>query len=369
MPSTAGLDSPPDTDTSGLRPGRACRNCARVKEKCYPLEGSMATCRRCHRLKKACSTPVALSKGPAKRMQVRPTEAVLQQPTPESTPAPGLCGQQVPVSQELKHHVSDALQELPVVLKQQLFDEFLIDMRPSYPFLTLDTEFGNEARTPTSTPGEPLSSFTERNSRTSFTDCNSRTPFTAAACLLVSLHRRIMLQKTVAAEWLASVSKALIIDGHKSFDLLQSILLVTTYYPYHMLRSPQLHTLIHLAQSLAIDLNLANYTSHIGMPSRLRSDIGAALFGVVHGRSSAIAEHRATLGLYYLQAMYAITLRRLEFPRWSTRLDHACEYLQQHGNDASDVDAVGVLQALKVASVYLGPDGIHPSNSVSLSTS
>ncbi|KPI35509.1 uncharacterized protein AB675_10953 [Cyphellophora attinorum] len=313
----------------------------------------MTTCRRCHRLKKTCSTPVALSKGPAKRLQARPTRTVLQQPTPEPTPAPGLCGQQI--SRELKHHISDSLQELSIELKQELFDEFLIGMRPSYAFLTLETEFEKDAQTYSSAPDESLSSFTE---------CNSRTPFTAAAILLVSLHRRISLQKSVAAEWLASVSKALIIDGHKSFDLLQSILLVTTYYPYHMLRSPQLHTLIHLAQSLAVDLNLANYTSHIGMPSRIRSDIGAALFGVVHGRSSAIAEHRATLGLYYLQAMYAITLRRLEFPRWSTRLDYACEYIQQHGNDSSDIHAVGILQALKVASVYLVPDGIHPSDSL-----
>lgn len=289
---------------------------------------------------------MALSKGPDRRVR----KAAQQPPTPGSTPGPGLeCGPPTSAEQGAKQGgVSETLAGLDANLRQQLFEHFQTDLQSaSCPFVTLRLNDSNS------------------KSAIDIDEAEALFPFTVAACLMVALRRRVPVQKAVATELLASMSTALILKGHKSFDLLQCIILITARYPYHMVHSPQLNNLIHLAQSLAIDLNLNEYNAFTGLPVRMSNEV-ALMFGTAQGPSSTLAENRATLCIYYLQAMYAISLRRMEYPRWSARLDHAIEYLRVHSEDITDIYAVNVLEALRTASQYLVPDGIRPSSSFSI---
>ena len=289
------------------------------------------------------------------------------QPTPATTPASNevdsvaptaiLPGPRDPVE---VRNLSATLSELSVELKIQLFHYFQAELQHSFPFITLDfdkTGSHDGQRVPNES-NEEASHFME------FTQTSYAAPFTVAACLLVALHRRSGPQRHVARELLVSITSALLLNGHKSFDLLQCLIILCAWYVYHVIRVPQLHNLLHLAQSLAIDINLAQYGEHSGLPNRIWPDVGAIMFGEAQGSASAIAEQRLTLGLYYVQAIWAVSLRRLEYPRWSSRLDVARTYLQQHGNGTTDLYAMHITSALKIASNYLVPTGIRPSSAL-----
>lgn len=93
------MRDPPDADTPGLLPNRACRNCVHVKVKCIPLDDSSGRiCQRCHRLKKSCTTPApVIRKGRAKSTRVTQLEQRIDRLTALLTPAQSGSVQSPPV--------------------------------------------------------------------------------------------------------------------------------------------------------------------------------------------------------------------------------------------------------------------------------
>lgn len=211
MPSLAGLATSPDTDTPGLREGRACRHCAQVKERCIPHEDSqldVPICQRCHRLRKKCTTPA-----PIARKRQRTTVTTNSPPTPAPTPSLTTYQRQNPSIPPIdnKQPVSITLQAFDKSFRQQLLDCFLRDMADYFPFLA----HGPLVRSPDSS-----------DPKTDVAECEEKIPFTLAAALMAALHRHCVVQRRVAQELLASLANAIILQGRKSMDLLYCMIVI-----------------------------------------------------------------------------------------------------------------------------------------------
>jgi hypothetical protein len=222
------------SDTVGLRPNRACRNCVQIKAKCVPLEGShLQVCQRCHRLRKACSTaPPAVKKRAKEKSRVAqlekrldafsnllatmqkpsPNEIVPSFPTPSSLPAVdaelepptifGNCNEvakSYETDQALPYSEPDASQE------EELLDGFRQNMNYFFPFVILPSR---------------VSAASMRKSR----------PHLLRSCLFASSRRFPTWQRQLAQTILRHISEGMLLCGERSLDLLQGILVFMTWY-------------------------------------------------------------------------------------------------------------------------------------------
>ena len=116
-----------------------------------------------------------------------------------------------------------------------------------------------------------------------------------------------------------------------------------------------------LARALVIDLGLALAPeSQYG----LWSDVSNLLFGRSTGPRDYGAECRAILGTYYVGALFAITLRRSDFPAWHDSVERSCHYLESNSASDTDVKGVHAIRLLQLAEPYLAPGGVRPTQNM-----
>lgn len=140
--------------------------------------------------------------------------------------------------------------------------------------------------------------------------------------------------------------------------------LTSSGYPFHVTRNPQMMNLLHLARALMVDLGLTLGAD--GLPSRLWADVTHLLFGRNSGPHDLTAESRAIMGVYYVGAYYAVTLRRSDFPGWHESLERSCHHLEESGSSSIDTQALYATRLLQTAERYLTPGGIRPSQTMTV---
>lgn len=240
------------------RARRACTSCSKQKEKCVTIETGVA-CQRCVRLRKDCTFP------PAARKRQKIDDALLNSNGPTSnglpTPAPSTSstlwsavGTGTP-STASKCVPSPTVSTLAEDKKTALFANFLDEMNVYIPFLVINDRLRTAAA------------------------CEQQSPFTFAACVIAALHRQTSLQKMAAREMLSYIGHTMIMNGTKSLDLLQGLLLLITWYYYHAQRNPQLMNLIHLATALLVDLGLTRSSASMSSTAIMSNDVPQLMYG------------------------------------------------------------------------------------------
>ncbi|OAA67975.1 hypothetical protein SPI_00170 [Niveomyces insectorum RCEF 264] len=175
-----------------------------------------------------------------------------------------------------------------------------------------------------------------------------------------SLHDSIMMalsyqnvarQAELRDAYIRSCTSQIFLQGKKSLDLLQSILVFAAWYHHHLLPSPQLTNMVQLATALLFDLGL-----HRTQNASDRHDISVGGWKSV-GTSSrtkpprTLEERRAFLGLFCLTRGLAANIGKIE-PLQNTRyVAECCAELERCQEHASDTFLVFQVRCQNVADV------------------
>jgi hypothetical protein len=234
--------------------------------------------------------------------------------------------------------VSSTLAALDDTKKVDLFNNFLKELNPYFPFLVLEDHCKTAA------------------------SCQEHAPFTFAACIAAALHRHPNLQKRISREILSTICESMFMAGKKSLDLLQGISLLISWYSYHTQRMPQLMNLVHLVMALLIDLGLTKAPGSVPVIV-MCSDNPRLLHGFtpLELDNNRLPGCRALLASYYTSAQISISFRRLDYPRWSSHMEDCCQKLEAASASPLDVYSTCIIRLYQMAERYLGVDGIRPS--------
>jgi hypothetical protein len=90
---------------------------------------------------------------------------------------------------------------------------------------------------------------------TSYDLCTA-SPFLYEIIMMVTSYPQASRQAILRSEIMESLTKQVFLQGKKSLDLLQGILLFAAWYHHHLWESPQLTNLLQLATAMLFDLGL-----------------------------------------------------------------------------------------------------------------
>lgn len=190
---------------------RACDICAKLKEKCV-IDENDTICRRCRRLEKECIFTNESRKRQRTDTNHDASTIASGLPTPAaSTDDRVATTDSLTTSIPPYPAISPTISPSAIISgfddekKSGFFNDFLNDLNQYYPMLVLDNEY--------------------RTARA----CEEQLPFTFAACLVAALHRHPTQQKKAAREMLNYIGIAMLMDGKKSLDLVQGLLLLIAW--------------------------------------------------------------------------------------------------------------------------------------------
>lgn len=172
-------------------------------------------------------------------------------------------------------------------------------------------------------------------------------PFLYTCCVMSAAHRDPPLQERIAKDILKYVSEHMILRGEKSLDLLQGLLVATTWYPVHTHNSSKWMNLIHLAKALSVDLGLNRPPGFGIFQMKTPSDATGMIQDSKHeARYHRLEERRACLGVYHVYNKYNAAFRRADPTPWS-----------EHPSDAN---AVAYVRLNHLVERYTGAGGFKP---------
>lgn len=153
----------------------------------------------------------------------------------------------------------------------------------------------------------------------------------------------------------------MILRGEKSLDLLQGLLVATTWYPVHTHNSSQWMNLLHLAKALLVDLGL-NRPPDFGI---FQMKTSSEATGMIHdskheARFHSLEERRACLGVYHVYNKYNAAFRHADPTAWSEHLEQCCQILQTAAEYPSDANAVAYVRLNHLVERYTGAGGFKP---------
>ncbi|KIW33082.1 uncharacterized protein PV07_04577 [Cladophialophora immunda] len=417
MAATAAELPPPPTDTPGLRANRACRPCVQIKAKCVPLEGSTnSICVRCHRLGKSCTTPAPLPRKrrnngrstrvsqledkiniltdlltsnddtPTARLDpvvassgcanyAQPTHPTVPEnvatfhngswsaslPTPTSmAPADGGnnttlqtqstatcvmgCAKSTKPVEPARANTHDHFRvTLAPVLEEKLFSDFRTQMNIHFPFVVI----------PPHTTAVAL---------------REEKPFLFRTCITAAAQADPSLLRQLADELMRYIGERMLMKGEKSLDLLQGLLVFSSWYQYYNHNNPQVMNLLHLATAMATDLGLNRPRQPAVLaPIGMVVDAAEMFHGklVNHGVRTS-DDRRALLGVYNLSGQISSCFRRSDPMRWTQHLEDSCNALIAAAEYPSDIYAVQLVRLHRVIEAYSPSLGLMTTSTVPL---
>lgn len=154
------------------------------------------------------------------------------------------------------------------------------------------------------------------------------------------------LQPTFTAEVLRVLADRIICRGEKTFELVQSLQIVTIFYqPPERYEELNFNQLIHIAVVMGFDIGMGK-RSRAGHAASWREYVGKP----THADPHRAETRRAWLGLYFMCANACMSLRRPLLVRWSPYMEESLEILAK-APDAfpSDKWLVHIVQSQHIA--------------------
>lgn len=156
-------------------------------------------------------------------------------------------------------------------------------------------------------------------------------PFLFSTIMLAAANRGISYQKSIGRKLMEYMSVHLILNGEKSLDLLEGILVLITWCNNRHQNNPQISYLIQLAMSLVAELGI----NKSPLPENSTQSY------LIEGTDTALCEGpqvpsfhpsdamRAFLGCYYLSSVISSSFKKVDSMASSAYLDKCCNTLQE----------------------------------------
>lgn len=176
---------------------------------------------------------------------------------------------------------------------------------------------------------------------TKLSDLLTCKPFTLQAITAVVHFHDTTKQQVLVKELVRQVSERMLINGEKSMDLLQGLLIFLTWCNLHLFLPQNYINILHLAMALTIDLNIDRFP---GQCEKAALDAAQRAHGVPQpAKIVSNDERRAVLSVYYLTSQAFTSFRKVDTLNWTPWLAACLDALgraQEYESDASLVQLV-----------------------------
>ncbi|KIW26095.1 uncharacterized protein PV07_09222 [Cladophialophora immunda] len=327
---------------------KACELCREVKGRCVPSQGDPARCLRCAREGKICVFLEAKARPKMandSRSRVAEMEQRIEGILARLSSSEDAAGQ--PLHSRLITQTSANIHELPYSPLTQTAYTMPVNL-PPFQFSNIVFDGFQDA------VSKGFVSFEQAEASLQMFQGEARNfpfvvidptvgldlfrrkrPFLLLSILTFAAQWNLALQAKLEAELKESLSRRLIVEGEKSLDLLQGLLVYLNWYHFQFDPARQvLYQLVQMANSLALDLGLDNpvrqelLVNPASLVPELRTKYLLAL-EEVEGR-------RALLGCYYLSSSICLAMRKPSSLAHSPHINSCGELLAGIGAAASD---------------------------------
>ncbi|KAJ9402483.1 transcriptional regulator family: Fungal Specific TF [Paecilomyces variotii] len=361
---------------SGPRGPRACRICAVAKARCVPSAVDGTKCERCHRLKKECvmQTPSATRRRKAPRTRVAQLEQKLDNivtllTSNRTTPAdeeqvqdradPSYTGIPAAASSNTQSGSASSIPDATAACLQPASLSRSPDPGPPHQF------YGSAPLPP---PPVELNEETCLNlfrmrmaehfpfvmidSKVSVHELRRDKPFLLKAIVVTASFSQMERQMNLGKEFVQELSQRMLVEGEKSLDLLQGLLVYMGWFQYLFSSIRQITNLLQLAVALVVDLGLNKGQSKPNVQCRFQkvSDAMGDVSGLgSSGGSGTLEERRAFLGCFYLTAVVSSVFRRMDPLRYTPYVEECCQILLSSKRYPTDTYLVELVRLQKIA--------------------
>ncbi|KAH8801793.1 hypothetical protein F5884DRAFT_847663 [Xylogone sp. PMI_703] len=358
------METPTPTISHQISRIRACTNCVRAKAKCSASIESKENCERCSRMNKVCQPSPPMRKrrkmkicsvGEGSKLEEKlDTLVTLLKSTTQNSPVTVKAAYSNPPQENYEiHHNSTAanntdhryhtpkgpLHNTGDIRESQFIPTILCPSISALQFSTEEAEsYLNRFRTDFITYFPfvvILPSMTSHNLR-------QERP-TLWTCIMAVASNNSKQQKLLSEEVREILGREAYVKGTRTIDLLQAILVYTTWDRYYSLERPILMRLIQLAIAILYDLGidkppskdpalmLAYDMKGIRKPSRL-------------SRAPTMEERRALLGCFLMSSVSGSLLRKGDTLRWTKYSNECLHVLETEKEFESDIFLVQLIK-------------------------
>ncbi len=159
-------------------------------------------------------------------------------------------------------------------------------------------------------------------------------PVLLQSIVTVTYFHEYPTQQNMVKRLIRNITERVFIDGEKSLDILQAVLVLVAWFHPHIFTIPQCTNLLHIAQALTIDLGFdrpPQSASDMKPPHKPGQNHPAMR------QHATMAEHRAYLGTFYLTSMLSSPFRKCPSMRKTPYLEEALKALQEAQEYESDL--------------------------------
>jgi hypothetical protein len=161
-------------------------------------------------------------------------------------------------------------------------------------------------------------------------------------------------QQVMAKELMRDISERLLINGEKSLEILQGILVFSNWYNPHLYSHQHSTNLLHLAIALTTDLNIDRGP---GTCEKAQMETAMRSYGVARAAKVITnEERRAVLGTYYLTSLTFTSFRKVECLRWTPWLADCADALSEDKEYESDIHLVHLVRMQRIMQESLAPE-------------
>ncbi|KAJ3474316.1 hypothetical protein NLG97_g9899 [Lecanicillium saksenae] len=332
---------------------KACSPCAKAKVRCTWTRSDVSTssrkapiCDRCLRLKKVCGAqPPSARAAPVPRTRFGQLEKKVESLlcTLQNQERPQSQGQEaITPASTIKSTPSPI-----TTFKNRPNDHSSDFLAPTQSLLSAEAQVADEALWPPNDQADTLLAIYTTGLGQVFpfvvppnipaSELRSTRPFLFKAMITAASYHNRDVQKRRARDFTISMTNCMLLEGYKSFDLLQGLLLQVAWYHCHVKRNSQMTNLMQLAVAVMADLGL-NKPVHANDRRKLVYDVTRSTYGFTSDTQVlSNDERRALLGCYYLSSTASTIYRKIDPLAFSRHMENALEQLLASQERESDV--------------------------------
>ena len=226
----------------------------------------------------------------------------------------------------------DAMLEMNEPNTDVLFDRYQRLMAPHMPFVVFST-------------GTDVSSLAKNK------------PFLLQAIKTVAFFHDTAAQQIMVKGLIREISERVLINGERSLDLLQGMLVIGNWYNPHLFAPPSHTVLLHLTMALTHDLDIDRAP---GFCEKTALMAASQAHGVPQpAKVVTNDERRAVLGTFYLTSQIFTSFRKIDNHNWTPWHTACVDVLTQAREYESDLLLVQLAQSQRIMQEAMATDCEH----------
>ena len=182
-------------------------------------------------------------------------------------------------------------------------------------------------------------------------------PFLLQAIKTAAFFHDTAAQQIMVKDLIREISERVLINGEKSLDLLQGMLVIGNWYNPHLFAPPSHTVLLHLTMALAHDLNIDRAP---GFCEKAALTAASQAHGVPQpAKVITNDERRAVLGTFYLTSQVFTSFRKIDTLNWTPWLTACVDVLTQAREYESDLLLLHLTQSQRIMQEAMATDCDH----------